>query len=259
MNIILFSHSDYSFLWPIIEEYFLKITGIESIFVSNKTSLKKPNGFIQYIEYDDSLCYAQRWIRSIIPKINTDYIVIIHDVNILLNCDTEIIKSIINIMRDYHIDRCSLNVFEGIEIINNENIKLCNLKNANSITFIPYDVCPAIWNKNSFNTLFNNFPNETYRGSELNKELQQYCTINFKIFGIQKDNEKIYYCLGRPYTNHFKILHITTQNELTFPNEVYMDTKEDFEYIFSKYKLEKNVKINNSYSWILSNFKPYKN
>jgi len=258
MSILLFSHSDCSYLWPIIEEYFLKIVGIELIFISNKTLIKKPNGFNQYIEYDDNLCYAQRWTKNIIPQINSDYIIIVNDKNILLNCDVEVIKSIINTMSNHNIDRCSLNVFEGIDILDNSIVKLCNVKNANSITYIPYDVCPAIWNKYSFNTLFLNFPNETYRTSELNNDLQQYCYKNLKIFGIQKDKEKIYYCHGRPYTNYFKILHITTQGELTFPKDVYMDMKDEFEYIFLKYDLEKKIKINSTCNWILSNFKPYK-
>jgi hypothetical protein len=160
-------------------------------------------------------------------------------------------------MSNHNIDRCSLNVFDGVDIIDNSFIKLCNVKNAKSITWIPYDLCPAIWNKNSFNTLFLNFPNETYRSSELNNELLQYCNKNLKIFGIQKDKNKIYYCLGRPYTNYFKILHITTQSQLTFPIDVYMDMKDEFEYIFLKYELEKKIKINSTCIWILSNFKPY--
>jgi hypothetical protein len=96
------------------------------------------------------------------------------------------------------------------------------------------------------------FSNETYRGCESNQDLQNYCRNNFKCYGFQKTDEKIYYCLGRPYINLFKILHITTKGEFTFPIEVYMDTIDDFIQICEKYSLKDKITINHSYGCILS-------
>jgi len=256
MSLIIFSHSDYSFLWPIIEESILKISHLNLIFVCNKSHHVKPKGFIQYIEYDDTLCYAQRWTKNILPYINEQYILVVHDVHIIVNCEVDFIRKIIQIMLENNIDRCSLNVFNGQNIVGNYGVKLCDLNTAQGNTFTPYDVCPTIWKTTSFKKLFEHFPNETYRTSELNSQLQYFCKNDMTCYGIQKTNEKTYYCLGRPYSEYFKILFITIKNEITFPIEVYMDMKADFLYLFEKYKLSEKIKINNNYGFVLQNFKP---
>jgi hypothetical protein len=255
MNLVIFSNTDYFYLWPIIEENIIKLNQLNPIFVCNKTDLKKPIGFIKYIEYDDKLCYSERWTKNILSNIYEEYILIVHDVNIIVNCDDKYIYKIIQIMIEQYIDRCSLNVFNGIDIIENYGVKLCELNTAVGNTITPYDVCPAIWRTKSFKKLFENFPNETYRNSELNKNLQTFCKDNLRCFGLQKTSNEIKYCLGRPYYEEFKILHITIKNELTFPIETYMDMKEEFLYLFEKYKLGEKIKINNSYNFILENFR----
>ena len=57
MSLIIFSHTDYSYLWPLIEECIIKIKKLELVFVCNKTDINKPNGFTEYIEYDDIYYY----------------------------------------------------------------------------------------------------------------------------------------------------------------------------------------------------------
>jgi len=258
MSIIIFSHSDYSFLWPIIEESLEKIENIvklNPIFVSNKTDLIKPSGFTKYIEYDDKLCYAKRWTKEILPFIDTEYILIAHDVQIIVNCDICFINNIIQLMNENGLDRCSMNVFNGGDIIETKDIKLCNLNMASGLTFTPYDVCPSIWKTHSFKILFETFSNETYRTSELNERLQNFCREKLKCYGLQKTNQKIHYCLGRPYLEYFKILFITIQNEISFPPEVYMDMKDEFLYFFEKYKLSDKISVNRNYGFILDNFK----
>jgi hypothetical protein len=217
----------------------------------------KPNGFTQYLEYDETYCYAERWIKDILPYIDKEYILVVHDVQLIVNCDTHFIHNVIQLMSENKIDRCSLNVFNGIHIIENYNVKLCDLNSAHGNTLTPYDLCPAIWKKYSFKQLFENFSTETYRTSEMNEVLQNFCKTNFKCFGLQKtDVEKIYYCLGRPYKEYFKILFITIKNELPLPIEVHMDMKSDFVYCFQKYKLSEKIKINNNYEFIYKNFTP---
>jgi hypothetical protein len=255
MNLIIFSHSDYSFLWSLIEDTVQKLHQLNPVFVCNITELQKPGGFIKYIEYNDTLSYAERWTKDILPYIDSKYILIVHDVQIILNCDIYFINNIIQLMNENDVDRCSINVFSGIDIIENKNIKLCNLNTAYGLTFTPYDVCPTIWKTSSFKTIFETFSNETYRSSELNETLQNFCREKLKCYGLQKTNQKIYYCLGRPFLEKFKILFITTKNEITYPLEVYMDMKEEFLYFFEKYKLSEKININRNYGFVLDNFK----
>jgi hypothetical protein len=256
MSLIIFSHSDYSFLWPIIEETLEKIPDLNPIFVSNKTGLIKPCGFTKYIEYNDTLSYAERWTKDILPYIDSEYILIVHDVQIIVNCDINFIDNIIRLMNENHVDRCSMNVFNGLDIIENKDVKLCKLNTAHGNTFTPYDLCPTIWKTSSFKTIFETFSNETYRSSELNETLQNFCREKLNCYGLQKTNQKIHYCLGRPYLEYFKILFITTKNEITFPPELYMDMKDEFLYFFEKYKLGEKININNNYGFILENFTP---
>jgi hypothetical protein len=255
MSLIIFSNSEYSFLWPIIEESIIKIN-FNKIFVCDVNNLEKPKGFDKYITYDITNCYAKRWTKDIIPNIESEYILIVHDVHIIVNLDKDFILKNLELMTEYNIDRCSLNVFNGNTRINKNGITLCHLNTAHGNTLVPYDVCPAIWNKKSFNILFENFSNETYRSSELNESLQTFCRSNFKCYGQQKSNEKIYYCLGRPYLNYFKILFITINKEILHPLDVYMDMKEEFIYYSNKYKLFNFVKSQN-YEFILKSFNHY--
>jgi len=255
-NFIVFSHSDYSYLWPIIEDYVVNLSQLNPIFVCNKNNtIDKPKGFCKYIEYDDSLCYSQRWM-NILPEIDAKYILVIHDVVIVLNCDVSKIHNLLKVIDKHTIDRCSMNVFDGSQIVYDNEMYLCNLNNTVvGHNYTPYDVSPAIWNKTSFLNLWYTFPNETYRNSEQNPMVQHYCK-NLKCYGLQKTNEKIYYSLSRPNYEMFKVLHITIQGEITFPIEVYMDTIEDFKRVFEQYNLKDKIKINYNYGFVLKNHTP---
>ena len=48
MSLVIFSNSEYSFLWPIIEESINKIQ-FNKIFVCDVNNLDKPKGFDDYI------------------------------------------------------------------------------------------------------------------------------------------------------------------------------------------------------------------
>ena len=255
MSLVIFSHTDYSYLWPIIEECMQPLSALNPIFVCNKTEMRKPTGFVKYIEYDETTSYAKRWTNNVLPHIDSKYILVVHDVSIIVNCVTEPIYKIFQLMLENNIDRCSLNVFNGNNVIEKYGIKLCNLNSARGNTLTPYDVCPAIWKTASFKLLLESFPDETYKTSELNESLQSFCTKKFNCFGLQKTSEKIYYCSGRPYLIFFKILHLTIKGELTFPPEVYMDMQTNFAYFFEKYKLSEKIKINNNYQFVLNNFR----
>jgi hypothetical protein len=259
-NLIIFSHSDYKYLWNIIEDSISKLQDLNPIFVSNKNSVyDKPKGFIKYIEYDDNLCYAKRWTNDIIPYLSSKYILIVHDTQLIVGCDVNKIQELVQLIKINDIDRCSLNVFKGSDILHDSirsNLQLCNLnKNVIGKTYVPFDVCPSIWKVSSFLQLWNTFNNETYHQSEQNKNVQNYCK-SLKCYGLQKTNDKIYYCLGRPYREFFKILFITIKGEIPFPKEVFMDMLPQFNEIYEKYYNDlKDVKINNSYQYIL-NFIP---
>jgi hypothetical protein len=254
-QLLIFSHTDYSHLWPVIEEYVSKIPELNPIFVCNyqENPPQKPKGFVEYIEYNSELCYSQRWVQDICPKINSKYILVAHDVQIIVNCDAHYIQKIAKTMDENNIDRCSMHVFAGQQIlhVSDCDLSICNLNTANGNTNNSYDVCPAIWNTESLRQLFTLFPKETYNSSEYNEDLIQYCKNNMIFYGIQKSpNKKIQFSLGRPCYDICKILYITIKGEFTFPKEVYMDMLPEFEYIVNKYDLYSKIKINDGYGFI---------
>ena len=242
MNLIIFSHSDYSYLWEPIEEIVSNLGELNPIFVCNINNITKPRGFHKYIEYDEKLCYSQRWLH-ILPQIESKHIIVVHDVCLIVSCNTDKIKSIIRTIDENEIDRCSLNVFYGTNVINSE-IPLCKLEQPiKANTYIPFDLCPAIWNRESFIKLWTKFPNENYRQSEQNPQLQNYCKT-LKCYGLQKTENKLHFCIGRPYYDFFKILHITIQGLLLYPFEVYMDAYPEFVAIENKYNLTSKINVN---------------
>lgn len=259
-NLIIFSHSDYKYLWNIIEDSISKLQDLNPIFVSNKNSVyDKPKGFLKYIEYDDNLCYAKRWTYDIIPNLLSSHILVVHDTQLIVGCDVNKIQELVQLIKINDIDRCSLNVFKGSDILHDSirsNLQLCNLnKNVIGKTYVPFDVCPSIWKVTSFLKLWNTFNNESYHQSEQNNNVQNYCKT-IKCYGLQKTNDKIYYCLGRPYREFFKILFITIKGQIPFPKEVFMDMIPELNEIYKKYYNDlKDLKINNSYQSIL-NCKP---
>ncbi len=259
-NLIVFSHSDYKHLWNIIEDSVTKLNDLNPIFISNKNNINdKPKGFIKYIEYDDNLCYAKRWINDIIPNLSSSYILVVHDTQLVVECNVKKMKELIQLIKTNEVDRCSLNVFKGSDILQDSissDIQLCNLnKNVIGNTFTPFDLCPSIWNVQTYLNLWKTFNNETYHNSELNTNLQNYCK-SLKCYGLQKTNDKLYYCLGRPFKDFFKILFITIKGEIPYPKEVFMDMIPYFDEIYKKFYNDlKNVKINNSYQFVL-NFRP---
>jgi hypothetical protein len=250
--LIIFSNSEYSYLWKIIEETIKPLHLLNPVFISDITDIEKPEGFDKYIEYDSNVCYSKRW-HSILPQIVEDYILVVHDTSIILNCEIEKMLSLVKTIDINKIDRFSLNVFNASTIIPYNYFSICDLNSdyIHAATYIPFDCCPCIWNKNSFLKLWQLFPTETYRSCELNISLQTFCKQNFKSFGLQKNEERVYYCLNRPYYNLFKILHITIKGELLSPIEVYQDMKDDFLKIDEKYSLTGKIKTNDEYKFLL--------
>lgn len=251
------SHSDYNYLWDIIDDLVSYIKDIDLIFVSNNTNLTKPKNFNKYIEYDQEKCYFTRLRDYILPLIKCEYILLVHDVQLVTYCNIDYINKIVHIMNENSIDRCSLNLFKGNDNIIKNDITLCNLKTAIGKTYTIYDVCPSIWNVKSLYKLAYQFPYESYCGSELNIELINYCKNNFKIYGInKKEDEEVYYCIGRAYSKNFKILFITIKNQILDPLEVYMDGLEQFIKIQNKYNIIEKVNKKCNIAFVLEYFTP---
>jgi hypothetical protein len=223
-SFLFYSHTDYKDLWNIIKK--TPIPSFYTKYIALNTN-EIINGF-ETIQYNDSLSYSEKVI-SILEKIQTKYIVFIHDVDLLLSFNQNNFENIIQNMEENNIDRLMFGVIakEGFSIQTNEyNIgKINNLSTPHF--FIPYDVSPSIWKVSSLLYCMNCVKGVGYRDIETSK-IKEICKNEMNIWGFFSHNtNKSYYVIGRPFPGQFQFLHIFAQGKI-FESKYYMDQEENF-------------------------------
>jgi hypothetical protein len=240
-TILLHTHSSYSYLWPIINDYikkynFKKILAYDSI-PENATL---PVGFDKYIQYDASQIFSTRLV-PILEQITEEFVFLIYDVDIIINIDESALKSYIEIMKENNIDRVCSAVFNGNGQLLKNNVGLCNLNLpliSPSNHFVPVDCSPVIWNRGSFLIFLKSFPNRSYGALELDTDVIRYCKSKVKCYGIQyTPNLKILYNRGLTNSDKLSFLHITTKGRFLIPLNVYHDYEVYLKEILQKYNL----------------------
>ena len=73
--------------------------------------------------------------HEILPKIETSHILIVHDIDIILNLDLDKLAIYFKMIKNHNIDRFSLSLFYGSEVINTEILD-AKYDNANFIPII---------------------------------------------------------------------------------------------------------------------------
>jgi len=235
--LVIKTHSDYSYLWPIIDDYIENIKLKKILFYDKSENL--PKNFDQYIEYDQQKTYMQR-LTHLTDIVKEDYILLIHDVDIIINLDENLLEKYFVFMKEKKVGYLKLHLSVSKDILKKGDLVLANLKNkciANHV--IPYDVTPAIWVKKTLNMISKKFPNLSYRDAENTLEFQNFFINNISCYSLdKKSNLKIIYCRNLCFSKEFNFLHITTKGKFTYPEEVYMDNKKEFLKIREKYKLK---------------------
>jgi hypothetical protein len=239
MNIstVIKTNSSYSYLWPIIKDFCSDIPNLKILI--DEGSIFNFGENSECIFYDSKLNYTKRLI-SCLSQIDSDYILLLHDVDLVLNIDQEKIKSYLKLSIDNSIDRISLGVYKGMgDIINLGDISVCKLIPGFSQNFFtPFDYSPSIYNKKSLLDFYSQFPFETYSGLELNPKAQEWINENLKCYGIHFDEKiKCIYHRGFVFTEEFNFLHITVKGKF-LPLDFYYDLKDRFLEIVKKYELD---------------------
>ena len=241
-TILLHTHSSYSYLWPIINDYmkkykFKKVLAYDTIPENNVL----PDCFDKYIQYNGSEKFSGRLV-PILEQLEEEYVFLIYDVDIVINIDEEALKNYIEIMNEHNIDRVCCALFNGNGQLHKNGIALCNLNvslKSHTNHFVPADCTSVIWNRNSFITFLIQFTNETYGSLELNHDVINYCKTKIKCYGIQyTPNLQILYNRGLTYCDKLSFLHITTKGKFLKPVSVYADYEQQLRYIIQKYNLD---------------------
>jgi hypothetical protein len=240
-TVIMHTHSDYHYLWKVIEDY-IKCFTFKKILLYNELVSQSPlpSGFDEYIKYDASDPYTYRYI-SVLEKIQEEYIFLINDVDIIININEQSLSNYISILKNNQIDRLSCVLFNGNGQIKLNNTCVCNLNlplKSKSNHFTPCDCSPSIWNKKSLLSFFTTFPNKSYSSLELHDDVIQYCKTKLKCYGIQvTEHITPRFNRGLTYCDDMLFLHITVKGKFLTPFSVYADLEPQLVYILNKYNI----------------------
>lgn len=241
-TILLHTHSSYSYLWPIINDYMKKYTFKKVLAYDNiPENSKLPGSFDKYIKYDGSQIFSTRLV-PILEQLNEEYIFLVYDVDIVINIDKNALETYIDIMKEHNIDRLCSAVFNGKSQLHKNGYALCNLNLpliSPSNHFVPADCSSTIWNRNSFIEFLKNFPDKTYGSLELDNDVISYCKSKILCYGIQyTPNLQILYNRGLTCSNKLSFLHITTKGKFMKPFSTYADYEIHLNTIIKKYNID---------------------
>lgn len=236
-KIIIKSNSEYSYLWQIINDLTINLMDVNICIDSNDINFKF-NDNINVIFYDKNLNYTKRLI-NILHNIDCEYVLLLHDVDLILNFNINIFNKYLNMFHKFNLDRLSFGVYDNKnDIICDDDLQICKLKENMSLNFhTPFDYTPSIFRTSKLINLYQSFDNETYGNLEQRQDVQQYVNHNMCCYGIQKnENIKLVYHRGFVFSEDLSFLHITIKG-MFLPIEYYYDLKETLLYIIQKYNL----------------------
>jgi hypothetical protein len=188
-NFVIYSHSDYSDVLKIQTDYtsnvIYRVLLINEQFDDNEI-LSKYN---KVIRYNDSQPYSSRLQN--LKTLECEYILFIHDIDILIQYNEDFINSCVTKMQDDKIDRIDLQYYDTNWNPNTNRIKIsCGenhlqlIKQENINGYI-YNVNPSIWNLDSFMNIMSKFIGINYRDIE-HGDIQSYSS-NFNIYKFGGD------------------------------------------------------------------------
>jgi hypothetical protein len=255
---------------------YLDILEIQTDYISNKgnlTLLIDDNnldiGYIyekynKVVFYNNNDTYAKR-LETCLNQIEYDYFLLIHDIDILLNVETQLIEKFLDLMILNSIDRIDLKYddylfSDRIVKINSDELPSnwvnCETKDidSDSVFLIKqnnpkkyiYNVNPSLWKKDVLYSIVSNFSHKTYRTIE-DTDVQDFCK-NFNIYKMYSENHiecGYFKCL-----NIFLYLHISHGGKLlplndnfsTIYGQSYKSISQEYKKIVDKYDLKKSDK-----------------
>jgi hypothetical protein len=234
--VVIVTNSAYSYLWPVINDL---TKDFNKVFIcGNDFQDFEFNKNITKVFYAQTDSYTKR-VSSVIKQIDSDYLLFLHDVDLIINLNQDTFKSYLNLMIKNNVDRLSLGVFNNKEesIISND-LAITRLSNfgMSKNFFTPFDYAPSIYKKNSLLKLYSIF-DESYQNFELRDDVQNFALTNLKCYGVQKLNDgNIIYHRGFAFIKDMSFLHLTVKGKL-LPLNLYYDLECYVKTILEKYKL----------------------
>jgi hypothetical protein len=231
VSFLLYSHSEYNDLWPIISDNIYKIPSNYKKYIGvDRTDISGLEGFDGIIPYNSTLTYSEKVI-SLLERITTRYVVFIHDNDLIMNFDGDAFSLLMSRIQADSIDRCMFGIVNSTSTTSFP--QLMQVNHYRCPTFMtPYDVGPSIWKTESFKQALLSVPHATYRDIE-DSSIQEFCRNNLRMFAFLS-SERAYYVMGRPFPRQFQFLHLCVRGDL-FDNKYYMDQEANFLLLKKKY------------------------
>lgn len=264
MKILVYSNTDYLDVLKIQTEY-LK-NKCELILFLNNNDLDLEYIYTNYnkvIFYNNNDTYPKR-VYDCLSKIDDEYILFLHDIDILLDFDETVINSFYSFLKRHNYDRIDLKYSNNInngpiikfDIFNpsdlwENDVKLLNsndiyLIKQNNINDYIYNVNPSIWKRQSLMDILNKFNYKNYRTIE-EIDVQIYSS-KYNIFKLNCN--KYFLCGYFNCLKIFKFLHISHSGKFlqlndsftTVYNQSYKDVSFEYSEIVNKFNLRNSPK-----------------
>lgn len=239
IGLFIYTHSSYTDVLNIQSDYIGKFEN-KNLITNQVLNNDILDVYDKIYYYDDSVPYAKR-ILNFISEINDEYILLVHDNDILIDVDLSMLENCVNLMRNNNYDRIDFQVggpaFNGhTELIPiDDNNKYFLSRNDNRMCYI-YNVNPSIWRVSTLKQIVQTFHSYEYINIEA-PEVQNFCVDNnFKIFKLFSE-ETIF---TPPFTvlPFFQYIHITHQgNFLPINNQLSENLKFHYSNIIEKHNL----------------------
>lgn len=264
INYIVYSHTSYLDILKIQTDHMIDKGHLTLLINKNDLDLKHIyKEYNRIIFYDDSDTYAKR-LLSCIQKITDHYFLLIHDIDILIDVDSENIKKFYEFLKHHNYDRidlkhtrntisskiirahCGDKPSEWFESEIKSSYYLDYLIKQDNPQDVIYNVNPSIWKRETLIKILENFQHKTYRTIE-DMDVQIFCQ-QFNIFKIYSPFP--YACGYFECVNPFKFLHISHSGKLlplndsftTVYGQSYKFFAKQYTEIVNKYNLKQSDK-----------------
>jgi len=264
LNFTVYSHTDYLDILEIQTDHICN-GGKHTLFI-NKPTHNIDHIIKQYdrvIFYNDEDTYATR-LLSCLLQINDDYILLTHDIDIVISVHEDSISKIIKLAQQHNWDRVDLkyaaidknSILVDVTSENNINQRdiftdkiyknrLYLVKQTKPENYI-YNVNPSIWKREVLIHILSTFKDKTYRSIE-GIDVQYFCE-QYNVYKLFSSNVKE--CGYFQCVNEYVFLHITHGGKLIIPNDKliteygssYKDVANQYNYIIKKYNITKSNK-----------------
>jgi hypothetical protein len=196
--LVCYSHTDYLDILN-VQNTFLSSYDVPKIFMLNRPLIDK-----NVVLYDDKKNYSKR-VLECLEKMNDEFILFFHDMDILLRYSPEQCEELVEFMKQHSIDRVDLQYSNG-EL--KDEILFRDIYLTRNSSYV-YNVNPSIWRRSALIDIMSTF-DRNYREIE-GKEVQEYMT-KFNVYRLWSPRKvKAGYF---NITNWFIFIHITHGGKL---------------------------------------------